>query len=122
MIFIIELILAALFVTFVFLQRVWAGFTYFALAFGCLLGLLITIVWIVDFFTDYSRKGLRERYRIYCATLVNKSALTLDLIQKNDKLYYKKFKRTLIKEKCFAWLKIFLALGITISLFVIFLR
>ena len=121
MIYIFELILAALFILFVFLQGVWIGFTYFALAFGCLLGLLITIVWIYDYFSDYSRAGLKERYKIYCATLVNSSALTLDLIEKNDKIYYKKFKRTLIKEKFIAWLKIFLALGITIALFVIFL-
>lgn len=121
MIYIFELILAALFLLFIFLQKVWAGFAYFALGFGCALGLMITIVWLYDYFTDYSRKGLKERYRVYCATLVNSSALTLDLIEKNDKIYYKKFKRTLIKEKLIAWLKIFMALGVTIALFVIIL-
>ena len=113
-------ILLGLAILFACLYSVWGGFSYFALTFGCLLCLMWAIIWIIDYVYTYKRENLEERFRIFCAVLINSSALTLDIIQKNDKIYYKKFKRTLIKEKLICWLKIFFALGIFIALFFVF--
>lgn len=118
---IISAALLALTVLFAALKNVFAAAQYLALGFGCALALMWTVIWIVDYFVTYQRKNLQERYDLYCAVLVNSSALTLDLIKQHDKRYYKKFKRTLIKEKLVAWLKIFLAAGVTIALFFVFL-
>lgn len=113
-------ILLGLAILFACLYSVWTGFSYFALAFGCALCLMWAIIWIVDYFYKYKRENLDERYKIYCAVLINSSALTLDLIQKSDKIFYKKFKRTLIKEKFICWIKICFAIGFFIALFFVF--
>lgn len=117
--YIVSGVALALAILFGCLQSVWTGFTYFALAFGCLICLFWCVLWIIDYFVDYKRENLEERYQLYCAVLVNTTALTLDLIKKNDKIYYKKFKRTLIKEKLLCWLKISFAIGLAIALFVV---
>ena len=119
--YIISAILLVFTILFGFLKSVWAGFTYFALVFGAALALLWTILLIYNYIVTYSNKNLQERYKIYCAVLVNSSALTLDIIHSKDKIYFKKFKRTLIKEKAIEWIKIMLALGLFITMFVVFI-
>ena len=114
--------LLALTILFSCLQLVWLPFSYFALTFGCLLSLMWVIILLVDYFLYYSRENLKDQYKVYCAMLVNSTALTLEIIQKNDKIYYKKFQKTLIKEKLLDWLKIFFVFGLFIALFFIFLR
>lgn len=120
--FIVTSVLVVLTIIFGCLQTVWAGFAYFALAFGCVVSLMWTIILLYEYFQDYKRENLEEQYRIYCAQLVNSTALTLDLIKSHDKIYYKKFKKTLVKEKLIEWFKIFLCFGIFISLFFVFIR
>lgn len=113
-------ILIGLVILFACLYSVWTGFSYFALTFGCILCAMWAVIWIVDYFNTYKRENLEDRYRVYCAVLINSSALTLDIIKKSDKIYYKKFKRTLIKEKLICWIKIFFAIGFFIALFFVF--
>ncbi len=117
-----SLSLLALTILFACLQSLWTPFSYFALTFGCALSLMWVILLLVDYFLYYKRENLKERYKVYCAMLVNTSALTLEIIQKNDKIYYKKFQKTLIKEKLLDWLKIIFVFGLFIALFFIFLR
>ena len=118
--YIVSGVLVVLTILFASLMSVWSGFAYFTLTFACALCFMWAVLWIIDYFITYKRENLEERYKLYCAILVNKSALTLDIIQKSDKIYYKKFKKTLIKEKLICWLKIFLAFGIFIALFFVF--
>ncbi len=120
--YIVSGLMLALTILFCCLQSLWVGFCYFALAFGAGLSLLWTILWIVDYFVSYKRESLEEQYTLYKAQLVNSSSLSLDQIKKADKYFYKKFKKTLIKEKCIQWLKIICAVGIFIALFFIFIR
>ena len=79
------------------------------------------VIWLIDYFVYYQRENLEERYKLYCAVLVNTTALTLDIIKQHDKIYYKKFKRTLLKEKTIDWLKIMFAVGLFIAMFLIFI-
>ena len=119
--YIASAILAALAILFLCLKSVFAQSVIVALAFVAALSLMWTVILVYDYFDTYRRENLQERYALFCATLVNSSALTLDLIKQNDKIYYKKFKRTLVKEKIVACLKIFLLLGVTIGFFFAFL-
>ncbi len=119
--YIISAVLGALTILFGCLQSVWTGFSYFALSCGALLSLMWAVIWLIDYFVYYQRENLEERYKLYCAVLVNTTALTLDIIKQHDKIYYKKFKRTLLKEKTIDWLKIMFAVGLFIAMFLIFI-
>ena len=114
--YILSGILIAFIILFASLTSVWTGFSYFALSFGCAISLIWTIIWLIEYFITYKRENLQERYNLYCAVIVNSSAMSLDIIQKSDKIFYKKFKRTLIKEKLIFWLRIFFSFGLFIGL------
>lgn len=117
--FILSAILILLAILFVCLHTVWAGFSYLAIVCVCLLMILWSVLWVLDYIFTYKKSNLQERYKLYCALLVNSSSLTLDYINQNEKVYYKKFKKTLIKEKIISLLKIFLIIGAALALIIV---
>lgn len=69
---------------------------YATLAFA----LAFSAYWTVEFILDYIefRKTYNKKYDFYKARLVNSTNLSLEQIEKDHKLYYKKFKRSMLKE------------------------
>ncbi len=120
--FIVSIVLAALIIISGLLNKTWAGFYYFALVFACLLGLYWAVILIIRYIEDF-HKNTEEKYNLYIAKLVNRTTLTLEQINMSPKLYKKKFRRSLWKEKCKALLPISFALGVFIVCLVfIFIR
>ena len=95
---ILTLFALILIITFSLLRQVWGGFSYFAIV--SLIG--ICIYWIViivlDYIYEYKTK-LLDKFKFYCAKLINSSSLTSQEIEDNKQYYIKKFKKTLWKEK-----------------------
>ena len=110
---IITLISLVLIVTFSLLRQVWGGFSYFAVV--CLIG--ICVYWIVIIILNYIheyRTKLLDKFKFYCAKLVNSSNLTSQDIEDNKAFHIKKFKKTLWKEKLIEWAKVGFLLTIII--------
>lgn len=108
-------------VIFALLRLVWVGFSYFSLA-----GLMIlSIYWAIQFIGSYIyqyRTTLEEKYKYYVAQIVNTSNVTTEEVLSNRNLYFKKFKKTLFKDKTIEIAKIsfslMLALICLITMFI----
>lgn len=108
-------------VIFALLRLVWVGFSYFSLA-----GLMIlSIYWAIQFIRSYIyqyRTTLEEKYKYYVAQIVNTSNVTTEEVLSNRNLYFKKFKKTLFKDKTIEIAKIsfslMLALICLITMFI----
>lgn len=108
-------------VIFALLKLVWVGFSYFSLA-----GLMIlSIYWAIQFIGSYIyqyRTTLEEKYKYYVAQIVNTSNVTTEEVLSNRNLYFKKFKKTLFKDKTIEIAKIsfslMLALICLITMFI----
>ena len=72
----------------------------------------------VEFTLDYVNfvKGYKERYTLYKAELVNKMNLPLEVIESQNKKYYKRFKRSILSERIYAVIKFALCYSFTIAL------
>ncbi len=90
------------------LNDVWAGFVYFSLSSLTVLCLYWGVIFIFRYREDYFI-NFQEDYKFYKINLINSSNLTLEDIEKNDKFYIKKFKKTLIRDKIVDIFKILLA-------------
>ncbi len=112
--FIFTITAVILILLFGFLNSVWAGFSYFALSFFVLICLYWLWVLIYSYIHNY-HKNLDERFKLYCATLINNSNLSVEQINANLNFYFKKFKKTLLKEKIFEVCKMLVVLTILIS-------
>lgn len=108
-------------VIFALLRLIWVGFSYFSLA-----GLMIlSIYWAIQFIGSYIyqyRTTLEEKYKYYVAQIVNTSNVTTEEVLSNRNLYFKKFKKTLFKDKAIEIAKIsfslMLALICLITMFI----
>lgn len=112
--FIVTISAVILILLFGFLNSVWAGFSYFALS----IFISICIYWLYVLVCSYIHsfyKNLDERYKIYCASLINSSSLSAEEINSNANFYFKKFKKSLLKEKAFEICKMLVVLTILIS-------
>ncbi len=78
------------------------------------------LYWGIEFVLDYvdSKKDYEERFKYFCAELVNKNNITMQDIENNRKKYFAKFKRSIIRERWWHYGKICLCLGVTIALVV----
>lgn len=73
---------------------------------------LFFLYWTVEFVLSYVefRQTYPERYKVYKAKIINENNLTLEMIENDNKKYYKRFKSTMIKDSV-------LKFGIIIGLF-----
>lgn len=91
------------------LNDFWAGFVYFSLTSLSALCIYWGVIFILRYREDYFL-SFQEEYKFYKINLINSSNLTLEDIEKNDKYYIKKFKKTLLRDKVIDIFKIILAL------------
>ena len=110
---ILTLIALVLIITFSLLRQVWSGFSYFAIV--CLVGICIywIVIIILDYVYEYKTK-LLDKFKFYCAKLVNSTKLTSQENEEKKAFYIKKFKKTLWKEKLIEWAKVGFLLTIII--------
>lgn len=81
----------------VIFERNVYGRHYATLAFVCALSLY----WVIELILDYIsfRKAYAKGYQIYKVEMLNSSpVLTMEMIERNNKKYYKRFKKTKMKE------------------------
>ncbi len=90
------------------LNDFWAGFVYFSLTSLSALCIYWGVIFILRYREDYFL-SFQEEYKFYKINLINSSNLTLEDIEKNDKYYIKKFKKTLLRDKVIDIFKIILA-------------
>ena len=102
----ISLVLAIIFAC---LTDLWTGLFYFSLSIITGLWLYWAVIFILRYREDYYF-NFKEDFRFYKIQLVNSSNLTIEDIDKNEKYYIKKFKKTLIRDKIVDIFKILLAL------------
>ena len=80
------------------LAGLWSGMLYFALV-----GIMaLTIYWAVILIIGYKHQFFDEfdaKFKYYIARLINSTDLTTEEVVKNQAVYVKKFKKTLIYEK-----------------------
>lgn len=79
---------------------------------------VFALYWMIELILDYVdfRKRYIKEYDIYKVQLLNSNAsLTMEMIDSGKKRYYKKFKRTKLKESTFRIVTICCLLGIVIA-------
>lgn len=104
-------ILIILTIVFGLLKSFWSGFVYFCVSCLVVLFTYWLIVLIKSYIENYY-KGLNEKYKIYCANLVNSSSLSLQEIEQNNHIYFSQFKKTLRKEKFIEILKMLVVISL----------
>ena len=97
-------------------ERSLIGRHYVTLSFAC----AFALYWSIEFLISYVifRKSYEKRYNYYKAQVVNSTNLSLEYIEKHPKIYYKKFKRTMIKESFLKISYILISLSIAIAFLV----
>lgn len=90
-----------------------SGKHYVSLAFAS----AFFLYWAAEFIASYVffRLGYKEKYRFYKVQLINSSNLTMEIINNNNKKYYKQFKRTMLKDSAIKILYIFILLGLCVA-------
>ena len=75
------------------------------------------LYWLVELIIGYVyfRLSYKDEYKYYKVQLINKSNLTMELINNNNKKYYKAFKRTMLKDSSLKILYIVAALGLCVA-------
>ena len=116
---IVSIVTFALIMIFSALTKTWAGFSYFALVFSCLLCLFWLVILIVGYINEF-RKIDEEEFQLFVAELINSTTLTRQQIEDDRKTYIKKFKRSKIREKAVEILKIMFITGVLASCIVLF--
>ena len=81
---------------------------YFTMVFAS----LFFLYWCIEFVLEYVefRKAYQKKYKYYKAKLINENNLSKELIEKENKKYYKRFKGSMLKESL-------LKLGVIAGLF-----
>ena len=82
---------------------------------------IISIYWFIELLLDYIsfRKKYSKEYDIYKVQLLNSSnQLTLENINERDKVYYRRFKRTKLRESCYRIIVLICFLGIILALII----
>ncbi len=95
---IITCTLVILIAMFGLLKTIWGGFIYFALSALVVLFVYWLIILIKSYIITF-HKNIDERYKIYCANIVNSSSITLQEIESKNQIYFNQFKKSLRKEK-----------------------
>ncbi len=85
---------------------------YFTLSFS----LVLSLYWCFEFVLNYVdfRLTYDDGYKIFKAELVNRLNLKIDEI--DDKIYYKKFKRTMLNKSVFELFKPLVLLGLSVAI------
>ena len=97
------------------LERNVAGTHYASL----ILALLLSGYWTGELIYDYVmfRKSYKEEFEVYKVQVINSQQnLTLEDINKKNKLYYKRFKRTKLKQSAAKILLLCCCLGVFIAI------
>lgn len=78
------------------------------------------LYWGVEFVLDYveSKKKYADRFSYFSAEYVNKHDIPLEEIEKNHKLYFKKFKRSIAKEIIVHYAKFLVSFSLAIAIIV----
>lgn len=71
------------------------------------------VIWYIKFRKTYSKK-----YQFYKARLINSSNITLEMIEMNNKKYYKRFKTSMLKDSLLRLLAFLGSIGIAITILV----
>lgn len=78
------------------------------------------LYWGVEFVIDYieSKKEYAGRFSYFSAEYVNKYDISIEEIEKNHKLYFKKFKRSIAKEIIIHYGKFLVCFSIAVAIVV----
>jgi len=82
--------------------------------------ILLAAYWTAELILSYVlfRKKYSEKYQIYKAKIVNEKNIDIEMIENNKKVYYEKFKKSMLKESFLEFSKILVALGLFIAFLV----
>lgn len=75
---------------------------------------LFWAIWQIWRYKTEFKKRIEQEYEIYKAQLVNKTTVTLDMIEKNEKEYKKDFKKTIWKERLYFWFVILFSFALAV--------
>ena len=99
---------------FAILVKVWTGFMYFVLATLMVLALFWGAWLIYKFFTTY-KEELNERFKIYKATTINATKITVEHFNENEATYRKDFSKKMRKEKFVKWFVIAFCFALAVA-------
>ncbi len=87
---------------------------YFAISFA----IVFAFYWTAEFSFEYFqfRKTYESKFKIYKAKIVNEKNISLDIIEKNEKVYYKKFKKSMIKNSFLNFAKPMVAFSLAVCM------
>ena len=79
--------------------------------------IVISAYWFAEFIYSYVlfRLGYKDEYTYFKAKLVNEKDIPINIIENNNKLYYKKFKKSMLKASFLEFSKILVAFGLFIA-------
>lgn len=100
--YIVTIVLVALTAVFALLNKVWTGFAYFVLSVLLLLAVFWGVWLIYKYFTDFKLE-LEEKFKLYRANKINKTQISQEKFDQNEKAYLKDFNKKVLKEKIVKW-------------------
>ena len=109
-----SLIFGGLALVFLLFKFIWVGFVYFA----CICLVYLCVYWIVILIFNYKEEffdNFDEKFKLFYAKAVNFMNVTSADIENNPKIYIKKFKKTLLKDKAIEIGKMLVLLSLTIT-------
>ena len=112
--YLISGILFAIMILFGCLKTVWSGFIYFSVSSLAVLCLFWSVFFIYQYIDTY-KWHFEEDFAFYKATVINSSAITDEDFEAGRKVYVKKFKKTLVRDKMIDIFKILFCLSFAIT-------
>ncbi len=100
--YIVTIVLVVLTAVFALLNKVWTGFAYFVLSVLLLLAVFWGVWLIYKYFTDFKLE-LEEKFKLYRANKINKTQISQENFNQNEKAYLKDFNKKVLKEKIIKW-------------------
>ena len=97
-------------------ERNVLGKHYFTLSFTLVFAVYLTVEFVL-FYISF-RKTYTQRYKIYKAEKVNSSNITMQVIDRENKKYYRRFKRSMLKDSFLRFSPILVCIGASVAIIV----
>ncbi len=112
--YIVTAILVVLTALFAILNRVWAGFVYFALSALLVLSLFWGVWLIYMYFTDFKLQ-LAQQYKYFRAKKIGEGQTTESVFNQNEASFKKEFNKSVLKDKIARWGIIIFCFGVALA-------
>ncbi len=99
---------------FAILNRFWAGFVYFVLALLLALSLFWAGWFLYRYFTDFKAE-LEEGFKLFKAEKINKTQITAETFDQNEKAYRKNYSKHVFKDKFMKWFQIAFCFALAVA-------